>query len=221
MLSPRGLPDRVCWSNVHRHSVSQREELCNSIPAVAPPVTSSVTPVMLLAKSEARNTEAFEMSSINGSLFSMVSSSIPRRTVSIPWGLRSRACSTLANRVNRRNVYSQRARYMAPTPRLDSGKSTRFAIVPYLGSSPNPALSHLRTWPTNRAKQSLPDAEDHGEVRLRSTQPWSEGLDHPEGSVPEDLVDACSCQNRGCQGPNLHDQRAARRKACRRTSKKP
>src|ERR1035437_3781986 len=38
--------------------------------------------------------------------------------------------------------------------------------------------------------ESLPDAEDHGEVRLRSAQPRSAGIGHPEGSVPEDLVDA-------------------------------
>ncbi len=62
------------------------------------------------------------------------------------------------------------------------------AIAPCLGSSPNPPPSHLRVGGTNRAKkvESLPDTEDHGEIRLRSTQPRSAGLDHPE--VPYKMI---------------------------------
>jgi hypothetical protein len=37
--------------------------------------------------------------------------------------------------------------------------------------------------------ESLPNAEDHGAIRLRPTQPRSAGLDDSASSVPADLVD--------------------------------
>jgi hypothetical protein len=42
--------------------------------------------------------------------------------------------------------------------------------------------------------ESLPDAEDHGATRLRSSQPRSAGLHHPASSVPADLVDPATVQ---------------------------
>src|ERR1017187_2485049 len=37
--------------------------------------------------------------------------------------------------------------------------------------------------------ESVPNAEDHGAIRLRSSQPRSAGSSHPASSVPAHLVD--------------------------------
>src|ERR1019366_10285107 len=44
---------------------------------------------------------------------------------------------------------------------------------------------------TDRAKEieSIPNAEDHGAIRFRSSRPRSAGISYPTSSVPADLVD--------------------------------
>ncbi len=56
---------------------------------MVPAVTSIVTPVMLFARSDARNTAVLAMSSMDGSFFNIVSFSMPRTIRPISSGYRS------------------------------------------------------------------------------------------------------------------------------------
>src|SRR5205823_14563482 len=71
--------------------------------------------------------------------------------------------------------------------------------------------------------ESLPQAEDHAAVRLRSTQPRSTGRGHLEGSVPEDLVDAAVVKTRAARdrGRMTGPRREVRLAGARRRNREP
>ena len=68
------------------------------------------------------------------------------------------------------------------------------ALLGIIAASAPESLTRLSEL-TGRKKSNLSRTlKDHGAVWLRATQPGSAGVDHPKGSVPDDLVDATVVQ---------------------------